>query len=366
MIPFFPLNRLHRKYEMELQGVFTEVLQQGQFILGEQTRLFEEEFASFCGTKFAIGTGNGLDALVLILKAYIELGKLQPGDEVLVPAHTFFATVLAIQQAGLKPVLLEPGESSYLITSEHIEKCLSPKTKAIVPVHLYGQLVDMQPIQNSAEKHGLLVIEDAAQAHGARDHNNIRAGAFGDAAAFSFYPAKNLGAMGDGGMITTSDGELAAIIKSLRNYGAKEKYIYEYSGANSRLDELQAALLRKKLKHLSSENKRRREIAEIYLNGIHHPEILLPKYKGGESHVFHLFVIQTSRREELQKYLLDCGVETAIHYPIPPHLQKALPELNSLSFPITERLHREVLSLPMSPVHKDEEIERVIDFINNF
>ncbi|MFN3756565.1 MAG: DegT/DnrJ/EryC1/StrS family aminotransferase [Flavobacterium sp.] len=366
MIPFFPLNRLHRKYEMELQEVFTEVLQKGQFILGQQTQLFEEEFAAFCGTKYAIGTGTGLDALLLILKGYIELGKLQAGDEVLVPAHTFFATTLAVKNAGLTPVLVDATPGEFLMTQKSIEASITSKTKAIIPVHLYGQLVDMQMIGNLADKHQWLVIEDAAQAHGAYNQNGNKAGAFGDAAAFSFYPTKNLGALGDGGIVTTSDTPLATIIKSLRNYGATEKYNFEYSGYNSRLDELQAAILRKKLHHLPFENERRRQIAQKYIRGIHHPEIRLPKYDGGENHVFHLFVIQTERRVELQKHLLKCGVETAIHYPIPPHLQKALPEFNHLKFPITEQIHREVLSLPMSPVHTDDEIETVIEILNSF
>jgi dTDP-4-amino-4,6-dideoxygalactose transaminase len=366
MIPFFPLNRLHRKYEMELQEVFTEVLQKGQFILGEQTQLFEEEFASYCGTTYAIGTGTGLDALLLILKGYMELGKLQAGDEVLVPAHTFFATTLAVKNSGLNPVLVDAVPGEFLMTQKSIEASITSKTKAIIPVHLYGQLVDMQMVTDLAKTHDWLVIEDAAQAHGACDQNGRKAGAFGHAAAFSFYPTKNLGALGDGGIVTTSDISLAKILRSLRNYGATEKYNFEYSGYNSRLDELQAAILRKKLHYLSSENVRRRQIAQKYIQGIHHPKIRLPKYDGSENHVFHLFVIQTERREELQNYLLKCGIETAIHYPIPPHLQKALPEFNHLRLPITEQIHREVLSLPMSPVHTDEEIDTVIEILNSF
>jgi dTDP-4-amino-4,6-dideoxygalactose transaminase len=365
MIPFMPLSRIHRKYELEFQEAFTEVMQKGQFILGEQVKLFEQEFAAYCGTGYAIGTGNGLDALVLILKGYIELGKLKPGDEVLVPAHTFFASVLAVYHAELTPVLVEPGHG-YLIDRTTVASKITSKTRAILPVHLYGELVDMEGLQELISEHNLLVIEDAAQAHGAQNKSGLKAGALGHAAAFSFYPAKNLGAMGDGGMITTSDSELASVVKSIRNYGARDKYQYVYSGINSRLDELQAALLRIKLKHLNADNHRRRQIALKYLQGIVHPEIQLPVYDGSENHVFHLFVVQSSQRNDLKNYLLQCGVETAIHYPIPPHQQEAFNSLKGQSYPKTERLHQNVLSLPMSPVHTDDEIEAVISYINSF
>lgn len=365
MIPFMPLSRIHRKYELEFQEAFTEVMQKGQFILGEQVKLFEQEFAAYCGTGHAIGTGNGLDALVLILKGYIKLGKLKPGDEVLVPAHTFFASVLAVYQAGLTPVLVEPGHG-YLIDRTTVASKITSKTRAILPVHLYGELVDMEGLQELISEHNLLVIEDAAQAHGAQNKSGLKAGALGNAAAFSFYPAKNLGAMGDGGMITTSDSELAFVVKSLRNYGARDKYQYAYPGMNSRLDELQAAMLRIKLKHLNADNHRRRQIAMKYLQGIVHPEIQLPVYDGSENHVFHLFVVQYSQRNDLKNYLLQCGVETAIHYPIPPHQQEAFTSLKGQSYPKTERLHQNVLSLPMSPVHTDDEIEAVISYLNSF
>ena len=359
MIKFLDLQKINANYQEQLQQKMKLVLDKGWFILGNEVKVFETNFANYCGTKHCIGVANGLDALILILKAYIQLGKLQKGDEVIVPSNTYIATILAIFQADLVPVLVEPDLETYNINPELIQQNISAKTKAIMPVHLYGQLCTMERINEIAKHHNLLVIEDAAQAHGLNfEGNNTK--------AFSFYPAKNLGALGDGGAITTNDDALAKVLFSLRNYGSDKKYHNEFIGINSRLDEIQAAFLNVKLTDLDADNDQRRTIAKRYLSEIKNDKIVLPKVKSLEKHVFHLFVIRTENREELQDFLLKNDIETVIHYPIPPHKQKALKEWNDLSFPISEKIHNEILSLPISQVITDAEVDYVIEILNKY
>ena len=365
MIPFLNLKKVNEPFEIALQEKMKQFLASGWYILGSEVKTFETNFASYCGAKHCIGVGNGLDALVLIFKAYIKLGKLQKGDEVIIPANTYIASVLAVMQADLVPVLIEPRLETYTIDSEKIEAKITPKTKAILPVHLYGQLCEMKVINSIAKKHNLLVVEDAAQAHGAM-WNGIKAGNFGNAAGFSFYPGKNLGALGDAGAITTNDDALAEVLFSMRNYGSKVKYENEIIGVNSRLDELQAAFLNIKLGHLDAENESRRTIAIRYLSEIKNDKIVLPQWDESNNHVFHLFVIRTDNRLVLQNYLKECGVETMIHYPIPPHKQKALATWNHFSLPITDQIHNEVLSIHMNSSLTNDEIDQIIQKLNQY
>lgn len=366
MIKFLDLKKINKPYIASFQEKLNRVLDNGWYILGDEVNTFETNFASYCNTRHCVGVGNGFDALVLIFKGYIQLGKLQKGDEVLVPANTYIASILAILEADLVPVLVEPRLETYNINPDLIQAKISTKTKAILAVHLYGQLAEMDLLKKIAELHKLLIIEDAAQAHGAIFVESCKSGNLSDAAAFSFYPGKNLGALGDGGAVTTNDDALAEVIFSLRNYGSKVKYENEFIGVNSRLDELQAAFLNVKISHLDLENERRRAIARRYLVEIKSDKIILPFWDFSENHVFHLFVIRTKNRAELQQYLLEQGIQTIIHYPIPPHKQKALSYWNHLSFPITEKIHDEVLSLPISPVMSDQEITIVVEFLNKY
>lgn len=366
MIPFLDLHQVNLRFEGEFKANYEEFLNSGRYILGEQLQLFEKEFADYCGTLECIGVGNGLEALRLILEAYKVMDRLKTGDEVLVSSNTYIATILAIKQAGLKPLLVETDPNTYNFKIDDLAKVATQKTKAIMPVHLYGQLSPMEEINSFADKHGLLVIEDAAQAHGARDTHGKFAGNLGDAAGFSFYPSKNLGALGDGGAVTTNDTNLAEIIRKLRNYGASSKYINELPGFNSRLDELQAVFLRTKLPYLDADNKRRMQIAARYLSEINNEKISLPVYSGATDHVFHLFVIRVKDRLIFMEYLKDHGVGSLIHYPIPPHKQAALKELNPLSFPLCEQIHEEVVSIPMSPVMMDNEVSQVISILNDY
>ena len=364
-IKFLDLLKINQQYETEIKKSINEIFDSGWYILGSKVREFEKEFSDYCGTKHCVGVANGLDALILILRGYIELGVLKKGDEVIVPANTYIATILSIIENDLIPVLVEPNPLSYNVEAENISKAITTKTKAVLVVHLYGQACDMQEIVSLCKSENLKLIEDSAQSHGAL-YQGKRAGNLGDASAFSFYPGKNLGALGDGGAITSNDDDLIDIVTSLRNYGSKVKYVNDVVGINSRLDEIQAPILSIKLKHLDKENEARRRIAEYYLENINSEVINLPTYKSRESHVWHVFVIRCKYRDELQKYLLDNGVQTVIHYPIPPHKQVALKELNNLSFPITEQIHDEVLSLPISPVLSIEEAAKVVDIINEF
>ena len=364
MIPFLDLKTINAQYRDELIQAATDVIDSGWYIQGNQVNAFEKEFSDYCGTKHSIGVANGLDALILIFRAYKELGRLKEGDEVIVPANTYIASILAITENRLKPVLVEPDEHSYNLNPKLIERAITSKTKAILAVHLYGQLADMPAINKISEKYGLLVIEDSAQAHGA-SYNGIKSGNWGDASGFSFYPGKNLGALGDAGAVTTNDEELASTIRILGNYGSEKKYRHIYKGINSRLDEMQAALLRVKLKYLDSEIGRRREIANSYSNGINNPSIILPVWKKYEQHVFHLYVVRTEKRDRLKKYLYENDVETLLHYPTSPHQQAAFSSWPSISLPITESIHQQVLSLPISPIMDDDDIETIVHLVNN-
>lgn len=365
MIPFLDLKAINAQYRDELVDACTRVIDSGWYIGGSELKQFEEQFANYCGTKYAIGVANGLDALILTLRAWKELGKLKDGDEVIVPSNTYIASILAISANNLKPVLVEPCIDSFNINPKEIEAAITSRTKAILPVHLYGQLADMPAIIAIAKRHELLVLEDSAQAHGA-SIDGKKAGSWGDASGFSFYPGKNLGALGDAGAITTSDEELANTLRALHNYGSHEKYKNLFQGVNSRLDEIQAAMLSVKLSHLDDEIAHRRKVANAYLEGIINKEIILPTKESDSAHVWHVFVIRCKQRDELQKYLADNGVQTLIHYPVPPHQQPAYKEWNELSYPIAEKIHAEVLSLPIGPTMTMEDVDTVIQLCNEF
>ncbi|WP_162127628.1 DegT/DnrJ/EryC1/StrS family aminotransferase [Flavobacterium phycosphaerae] len=365
MIKFLDLHKINWPYQEAFHQKMQQVLDKGWFILGDEVSAFETDFAAYCGTKYCIGVGNGLEALVLIFKGYIQLGKLQKGDEVLVPSNTYIASILAVLQADLVPIFVEPNLETYNINPDLISAKITPKTKAILPVHLYGQVAEMDKIKAIAQQHNLLVIEDAAQAHGAL-LGNARAGNLSDAAGFSFYPGKNLGALGDAGAITTNDADLAKVIFALRNYGSEKKYHNDFIGVNSRLDELQAAFLNVKLPHLDKENDLRRAIAKRYLTEINNDKITLPTWDFSNKHVFHLFVIRTENRTALQEFLKQNTIETLIHYPIAPHQQQAFSDWKNMSFPITEKIHQEVLSIPISPVMTSAEVDFVIQVLNRY
>lgn len=366
MIKFLDLHKINSRFEDDFQTKFQKLLNSGHFILGNEVSSFETEFASYCGIKHAIGVGNGLDALRLILEGYKILGKLAVGDVVIVASNTYIATILAIKQAHLIPVLVDSEIKSFNFDLKALERAITTKTKVIMPVHLYGQLAPMHSINALASQHNLLVIEDAAQAHGATDTNNKKAGNLGNAAGFSFYPTKNLGALGDGGAVTTNDDKLASTIRKLRNYGASSKYVNDIIGFNSRLDELQAAFLRIKLHLLDNDNTRRQEIAKRYVSEIKNNKIQLPTYSGTLDHVFHLFVVRVKNREDFILHLQKNEIGSLIHYPIAPHKQQAFPEYNNLIFPITEKIHREVVSIPISPVMDEEEVDKVIMVLNSY
>ncbi|TYC16307.1 aminotransferase class I/II-fold pyridoxal phosphate-dependent enzyme [Bizionia gelidisalsuginis] len=366
MIKFLDLHKINARFDTLFQEQFTQFLNSGYYVLGEGVSQFETDFAAYCGSKHAIGVSNGLDALLLIFKGYLELGILQKGDEVLVPANTYIASIIAIINSGLKPVFVEPNSATFNIESLTIEAHITPKTKAILAVHLYGQLCNMKAIQYLCKTHNLLLIEDAAQAHGAEDDEGIRAGNFGAAAAFSFYPSKNLGALGDAGAVTTKNEELATVIKQLRNYGTSSKYVNERLGTNNRLDDIQARFLKVKLNILDDDNDKRRAVAKRYLQRIANEKVTLPYYSGTKNHVFHLFVVLVQNREAFINYLKENGVETAVHYPIPPHHQNALKAYKELSLPITEKIHQNCVSLPISPVLQISEVDKIIDLVNDF
>lgn len=367
MHQFLDMKALIARDEDALQEAFARVLRSGWYVLGLELEAFEREFAEFCGVDHVVGVGNGLDALTLILRAYRQLGRLADGAEVILPGNTFIATALAVSEAGLVPVLVEPEGNNFGISVAAVEAALTARTGAVIAVHLYGQLVDMSRLRHMTQQHDLLLIEDSAQAHGARDERGQVAGSLGDAAGFSFFPAKNLGALGDGGAVTTNDPALADQVRKLRSYGASEKYIHEVKGVNSRLDELQAALLRVKLRRLAADAEQRRAIAARYLQGISHPVIVLPTEPAFPlNHVWHLFVVRCSQRQALQDHLHRRGIPTLIHYPVPIHRQAAYAELSSISLPVSERLAEEVLSLPLYPDMADEYVDSVIDACNGF
>lgn len=364
-VDFLNLAKVNQSMQEEICKAATAVIQSGWYINGKELESFEQEFATYCGSEYCIGVANGLDALILSIRAWKELGRLKEGDEIIVPANTYIASILAITENRLVPVLVEPDACSFNLDPKKIEEAITKKTKAILPVHLYGCLAEMPAIKAIALKYDLLVLEDAAQAHGA-SIDGQKAGNWGDAAGFSFYPGKNLGALGDAGAVTSNDKHFVDVLRALRNYGSHEKYKNLYQGVNSRLDEIQAAILRVKLRYLDSHNERRREIAARYHEGIKHPELKLPELKHNKQQVWHLFVVTTERRDALCAYLKDFEIDTLIHYPIAPHKQLAYKQYKNLCLPITERIHEQVLSLPISPVHTNEEIDRVIEVVNQF
>lgn len=364
-VPFLDVRAINARHADALKEAAARVIDSGWYILGNEVAAFEREFAAWCGTPHALGVGNGLDALSLILRGYKALGRLADGDEVIVPGNTFIASFLAITEAGLVPVSVEPDATTFNIDVTRVEAAIGPRTRAIMPVHLYGQLADMPSLIAIARRHDLLVIEDAAQAHGAT-RSGRRAGAFGDAGAFSFFPGKNLGALGDGGAVVTGDAELAERVTALRNYGSLEKYHHLYQGVNSRLDEMQAAMLRVKLAFVDDDVARRRVVARRYIEGIRHGDIALPVVTDDERHAWHLFVVRSRQRDALQRHLLDSGIHSLVHYPVPPHRQPAYEGGAPVDLPLTERLHDEVLSLPIGPTLSDEDIARVIAACNAF
>lgn len=366
MVKFLDLQKINLRYQEEIENKLLEVFRSGWYLLGGELKNFETNLANYIGAKYAVGVANGLDALRLIFRGYIEMGIMKAGDEVLVPANTYIASVLALSDNGLVPVFVEPDPGTYNIDILKIEEKITPKTKAILIVHLQGRIVFSEELKNIAQKYDLKIVEDNAQAIGA-EWNGIKSGNLGDASGFSFYPGKNLGALGDAGAVTTNDKELYEAIRALANYGSNEKYVNIYKGLNSRLDELQAAVLDVKLKYISHENDTRREVAKRFISEINNPKILLPENPADEKeHVWHVFVIRTEKRDELQAHLTEKGIHTIIHYPIPPHKQEAYKEYNDLSFPITEKMHEEVLSLPISSVLEEEEIQAIIKAVNEF
>lgn len=365
MIPFLDLQEINAQYQQELKTACSRVIDSGWYLNGNELNIFEEEFSVYCATDYCIGVANGLDALTLTLRAWKELGKLKDGDEVVVQANTYIASILAITENNLTPVLVEPNKSTFNLCPNAVKQAITPKTRLILPVHLYGQISPMPELMKIAQENDLLVLEDCAQAHGAAI-NGKKAGSWGHAGAFSFYPGKNLGALGDAGAVTTNDEELAKIIKALGNYGSSKRYEHKLKGVNSRMDEIQAAMLSVKLKHLNNEIKARQLVAQKYLTEINNPFIELPLVGNINSHVWHLFVIKTDQREKLSRYLLDNGIETLIHYPTAPHKQDAYKEWSNKVFPISEKLHKQVLSLPISPVMTNEQAEKIITVINKF
>lgn len=365
MIKFLDLQKITAKYAEEFHAAAARVIDSGWYLQGKENERFEADYARYIGAKHCVGCGNGLDALIWIFRAYLELGVFSPGDEVVVPANTYIATILAITENGLVPVLVEPREDTLQIDDSKIESALTPRTKAVCIVHLYGRCAYTERIGALCRSRGLKLIEDNAQAHGCM-FKGTKTGNLGDAAGHSFYPGKNLGAFGDGGAVTTNDAALAETVRSLANYGSTRKYVFRYRGRNSRLDEIQAAILGVKLSHLDEDLAARKAVAEFYIENLKNPSVRVPAVPERDEHVFHLFPILCSRRDALQRFLADRGVQTLIHYPIPPHRQECYKEWNSLSFPITERLSAEELSLPISPVMTPEEVRAVVETVNAF
>lgn len=361
MIKFLDLYKINERFRSEIDSRIKQVLDSGWYLLGNQDKEFEKNFAEYCGVKHCIGCANGLDALNLIIRAY----GFGAGDEIIVPANTYIASILAISENGCTPVLVEPDINTYNINPDLIEEKITDKTKAIMVVHLYGQAVQMDKIWALAKKYDLKIIEDSAQAHGAY-YKDKRVGNLGDASGFSFYPGKNLGCLGDGGAVTTNDDELALKLRAIANYGSHKKYCNLYKGVNSRLDEIQAAILDVKLPQLDKDNARRREIAKYYRENIKNQKITLPKAYDEKAHVWHVFVVRSDDRDALQKHLEDNGIQTNIHYPTAPHKQECYSEYASLSLPVTEKIHQEVMSLPISPVMTDEEVKKVVEVVNEF
>ncbi|WP_313451087.1 DegT/DnrJ/EryC1/StrS family aminotransferase [Pseudomonas rhodesiae] len=364
-VPFLDLKAINQDCREQLIRAMTDVLDSGWYIQGQKLTEFEKKFAEYCGSKFCLGVANGLDALTLTLRAWKTMGKLKSGDEVIVPANTYIASILAITENDLVPILVEPNDETFNLCPENVKRSITLRTRVLLPVHLYGQLADMPQLMEIASEHDLLVLEDSAQSHGAQIDGR-KSGSWGDASGFSFYPGKNLGALGDAGAITTSDPELYEVLKALRNYGSHEKYKNIYQGVNSRLDEIQAAILSVKLGFLDDHITHRQKIANIYLDNVKNDTIRLPLVVSPEQHAWHLFVIRSSHRKELQQFLMDNGIQTLIHYPVPPHKQNAYPDLNNLNLPVTEKIHEQVLSLPMGPTLSVEEAIYITRVCNRF
>lgn len=365
MVKFLDLQAVTGKYADEIHEAIGRVIDSGWYLQGNENRLFEENYASYIGTKYAVGCANGLDALIWIFRAYIEMGIMKPGDEIIVPANTYIASILAITENDLVPVLAEPSLLTYQIDDTQIERLITPRTRGMLIVHLYGQCAYTEHIGNMCRKYGLKLIEDNAQAHGCM-YGDRKTGAIGDAAGHSFYPGKNLGALGDAGAVTTNDSALAETIRSLANYGSSRKYVFKYCGRNSRMDEIQAAVLNVKLQHLDRDIEIRRKVAHRYINTINNDNIVLPVVKDWNAHVFHIFPIRCKYRDMLQQYLSDLGIQTIIHYPIPPHKQECYKCWNNMTLPVTEKIHAEELSLPISPVISDSDVDSVVQAINDF
>lgn len=365
MVEFLNLKRINEQYKNELQEASNRVISSGWYIRGKEVQEFEAQFAQYVGVKYCIGVANGLDALILVLRAWKELGRLRDGDEVIVPANTYIASILAITENNLVPVLVEPDIDTYNISTAGVAKALTSKTKAILPVHLYGQISPMDEIMSIANEKKILVLEDSAQSQGASLQGK-KCGSWGHASGFSFYPGKNLGALGDAGCVTTDDAETAEMVRVLGNYGSQKKYHNLYQGVNSRLDEIQAAFLKVRLKYLDAENERRRHIASYYVENIRNEKLVLPKVRSAEEHVWHLFVVRTDKREAFADYLTKNGIQNLVHYPIPPHKQNAYAEMAGLKLPLTEQIHEEVLSLPIDPTMTSAEIAEVVKVVNGY
>ena len=365
-IPFLSLKDVTALHGAEINEAVSRVVNGGWYLQGQENERFEKNYASYIGTKYCVGCANGLDALIWIFRAYVELGVMQPGDEVIVPANTYIATILAITENGLKPILVEPKLNTLELDDEKIEKVITSRTKALALVHLYGRNAYTEKIGEICRKHGLKLIEDNAQAHGCHVEDGRTTGSIGDAAGHSFYPGKNLGALGDGGAVTTNDESLAKAIRALANYGSQKKYVFKYTGRNSRLDEIQAAVLDVKLKYLEEDNKHRKQMAQYYIEHLHNPFVTLPDTLPVEQNVFHLFPVLCTRRDDLHDYLEQHGVGTVIHYPIPPHKQECYRPWNSVSLPITEQIADQELSLPIGASITVEEVSEVVDLINSF
>lgn len=365
MINYLELRKVTAMHQAEINDAVRRVVEGGWYLQGEETRLFEAEYASYIGTSHCVGCGNGLDSLTLILRAYKEMGVMGEGDEVIVPANTYIASILAVTENGLRPVLVEPRPDTFQIDDSLIEQAVTPRTKAVMIVHLYGRCAYTDRIGDICKRHGLKLLEDNAQAHGCT-FGTKRTGSLGDAAGHSFYPGKNLGALGDAGAVTTDDEELAATVRALGNYGSARKYVFDLRGRNSRLDELQAAVLRVKLKYLDADNEVRRDIARRYVSSVSNPLLRLPDEAYCANSVHHIFPVMCERRDELQRYLADGGVATMIHYPIPPHKQRCYAEWNGLNLPVTERIHREELSIPLNQTMTEGDVDTVIRLLNDF
>jgi dTDP-4-amino-4,6-dideoxygalactose transaminase len=375
LVKFLDLKKINDSFEPELSDSIKRVLDSGWYLLGNEVKAFEAEYSGYIGTKHCIGVANGLDALRIILRAYIEMGTMKEGDEIIVPTNTYIASILAITENRLKPVLVEPDIRTYNIDPFLIEEKITDRTKGIMIVHLYGQNAMHPEVQHIVEKYNIKLIEDNAQAQGCF-YGEKRTGSIGHASGHSFYPGKNLGAIGDAGAVTTDDDQLAEVVRTIANYGSKVKYQNQYKGLNSSLDEIQAAVLRVKLKRLDTDNQRRRDIAQHYLDNLRHPDIILPSCQNSPapcvlrpmplSHVWHLFVIRNTDRDNLQNYLYKNGIQTIIHYPVPPHKQTAYKEWNNMSFPVTEIIHDSVLSIPISPLLTDKEVNVVVNGLNNY